>query len=311
VIALASAILLAATANASVKNTKVEVGEPVAITVKVAARPNAMVTLRPPPPSVPAYTVETGGSRMLPADGNGIVEFTFHVVPWEHGEVKILAGSVEIAGQGEVPTNPLTLTAVNPLGEKAADAKPKDIRGIRPFPAEPVAWPYFLASLIAGCAAAWFFLRSKKEPPKKAEPAPTPRPVRTDRTLADWIEAVRRIAENPPRDAAAMREAHFTIAEAVRRFVEERWEIPASKQTTEEFLSEIAASSRFRGGGMSILPVVLEACDRVKWAEDRVGPQDTLEVAKLALDFFQASRGALQRGLGAPPVVERAERGAS
>ena len=275
-----------------------EVGEPVAITVKVSARPNAMVTLRPPPPSIPAYTVEQGGARMLPADSNGIVEFVFHVTPWEHGEVKILAGSVDIAGQGEIQTNPLTLTATNPLGDKAADAKPKDIRGIRPFPEEPLAWPFLVGSVLAGVVAAYFFLRSKKEPPKKAEPVAPARPVRTDRSLADWIDAVRRIAENPPRDVAGTRDAHFTIAEAVRRFVEERWEIPASKQTTEEFLAEVASSTRFRGGGMSILPVVLEACDRVKWAENRVGPQDTLEVAKLALDFFQASRGAMQRGLG-------------
>src|SRR5207253_10342191 len=108
-----------------------------------------------------------------------------------------------------------------------------------------------------------------------------------------------------------IRAAHFTMAEAVRRFVEERWEIPASKQTTEEFLEEAAANDRFRGGGMSILPVVLEACDRVKWADDRVNAQDTLEVAKLALDFFAASRGAM-RGFGdrpAAPPAPRAEEG--
>lgn len=296
----ALAIILAANATASVKSTSVEVGEPVPVTVKVAARANATVTLRPPPPNIPAYTVQAGGARMLQSDPNGLVELTFTVVPWEHGEIRIPPASVEIAGQGEVQTNAITLQAANPLGPEAAKAKLKDIRDIRPFPEEPRAWPFLLASVLAGALAAYFLLKSRKAPEKPVLPVVLPR-RRTERSLAEWIDLVRKIAENPPRDAVATREAHFTIAEAVRRFVEERWDIPASKQTTEEFLQEAAAKDRFRGGGMSILPVVLEACDRVKWADDRVGAQGTLEVAKLALDFFAASRGAL-RGLGDEPA---------
>lgn len=293
----ALAIVLAATATASVKSPRVEVGEPVTVTVRVTARPNATVTLRPPPPSVPAYTVEAGSARMLQADPSGLVEFTFDILPWENGELRIAPALLDIAGQGQVQTNPLTLDARNPLGSDAAKAKAKDIRDIRPFPEEPLAWPFLLASVVAGALAAFFFLRSRKQPEKPAAPAPVVARPRPERSLAEWIDAVRRIAENPPRDPVKMRDAHFTIAEAVRRFVEERWEIPASKQTTEEFLAGVASSDRFRGGGMSILPVVLEACDRVKWADDVVAPQDTLEVAKLALDFFAASRGAM-RGFG-------------
>ena len=297
---LAGLLVLAATATASVKNPRVEVGEPVTVTVRVAARPNATVTLRPPPPSVPAYTIEAGSARMLQADPNGLVEFTFNVLPWENGELRIAPATVDIAGQGQVQTNPLTLDAKNPLGPDAGKAKPKDIRDIRPFPDEPLAWPFLLASVIAGALAAYFYVRSRRSPPAKIPEPPVVARPRPERSLAEWIDAVRSIAENPPRDPVEMREAHFTIAEAVRRFVEERWEIPASKQTTEEFLEGVAASDRFRGGGMSILPVVLEACDRVKWADDIVAPQDTLEVAKLALDFFAASRGAM-RGFGDSP----------
>lgn len=298
---LAGLIVLAATATASVRSPRVEVGEPVAVTVRVNARPNATVTLRPPPPNVPAFTVAAGTARMLQADANGLAELTYTIVPWENGEIRVGPAIVEIAGQGQVQTNPLTLDARNPLGEDAAKAKAKDIRDIRPFPEEPAAWPFLLASLVAGAIAAFFFLRSRKAPEKPAVAVPVVERPHPGRTLAEWIDQVRKIAENPPRDPASMRDAHFTIAEAVRRFVEERWEIPASKQTTEEFLEGVSRSDRFRGGGMSILPVVLEACDRVKWADDVVAPQDTLEVAKLALDFFAASRGAM-RGFGDRPL---------
>ena len=128
-------------------------------------------------------------------------------------------------------------------------------------------------------------------------------------TLGDAIDAVRRIAEKPPRDHAGIREAHFIVAEAVRRFVEERWEVPASRQTTEEFLSAVAARGdigRF-GPGTGMLPAILEACDRVKWAGDAVGPDDTAQLARTALELFAASRAAI-RGLGGPDAGLAVER---
>ena len=303
---IAGLVFLAATATATPSTARAEVGEPIAITVRVTARANATVTLKPPQPNIPVYTVDAGGLRMVQTDRNGQAELVYHIVAWEHGEFRVAPPVVDIAGQGFVQANALVLRAENPLGPDAADAKPKDIRDIRPFPPEPVTWPYLAGAILAGMLAAWFFVRSRNAPPEKkaAPPSPSARPRRPERTLADWMEAVRRIAEEPPRDPAGIREAHFTIAEAIRRFVEERWEVPASKRTTEEFLREVAGNPRFRGGGMSILPVVLEACDRVKWAHDRVAPQDTLEVARLALEFFAASRGAVSRGLGG----ERPER---
>ncbi|HVO29259.1 MAG TPA: hypothetical protein VMV18_00915, partial [bacterium] len=105
------------------------------------------------------------------------------------------------------------------------------------------------------------------------------------------------------------------------------WEVPASRQTTEEFLATIASRGATRpalvppvpsssiglggprlGQGLEMLPAVLEACDRVKWAGDAVGPDDTVQLAKTALEFFAASRAAIRgRGgseaaAGAPPV---------
>jgi hypothetical protein len=289
------ALLVAATAVMSVRSQKAEVGDPLAVTVKVAARPGAVCTIELPPSEPPAFTVEAGGQRLVQADAEGNATFTWRIVPWADGDTTIPPVTVEVGGIGSLRTEPVTIHAFNPLGADAKDQQPKDIRDIRPFPRRLPVWIFGALGFLAA-AFLWFAMRRRAPapPPKREVLQPVPPKVMT---LGEWIEAVRRIAESPPRDPAELRAAHFTIAEAVRRFVEERWEIPASKQTTEEFLEGIARSTTFRGGGMSILPVVLEACDRVKWAGESAGAQDTLEVARLALDFFAASRASI-RGLG-------------
>ncbi len=286
---------LAATASATVRTPKVEVGERVAIHVKVTARPGALVSIQPPNSQPPVFTVEAGGQRLVQADADGTAELTWHLVPWDAAPFVVPGARVEVNGISGLLSNPVKLEPFNPLGANAAAQQPKDVRDIRPFPvSDPLIWVW---ALIAGVFAGLAFLALRGEK-KKTEPAAPPLPVAPRReSLADAMERVKRIVDAPPTERAKIREAHFTIAEAVRRFVEERWEIPATRQTTEEFLRDVSQRSTYRGGGMSLLPVVLEACDRVKWSGEGAGPQDTLEVARLALDFFAASRGAV-RGLG-------------
>lgn len=309
-LAALSLLAAAASATASVRTTRVEAGEPVSVTVRVAARPNALVSIRPPASRPPSFTVEPGGQRLVQSDAEGIAVFTWELVPWEHGSITVPPTAIEVGGVRGLESNALALESFNPVGPDAAKAAPKDIRGIREFPTRPS----FLLMFIAGAVLAaigWFLLKPKAaDPPAPVSVARPRAPIPREDTLADAIERVRRIVEDPPHDARGIRDAHFVIAEAVRRFVEERWEVPATKQTTEEFLRAIARRGTFQGGGMSLLPVVLESCDRVKWAGDGAGRQDTLELARLALDFFAASRGSV-RGLGGGERSPSFERGAA
>jgi hypothetical protein len=321
---LAGAILFAATATASVRSPRVEVGDPVSITVKVVARPGALISLRTPDSHEPAFTVDAGGQRVVQADADGVAVFHYEVTAWgAGGETSIPPARVEIAGIGTVETNAVTIAPFNPLGAAAKDQAPKDIRDIKPFPVRFPDWAWIALGAMMGIGA-WMVLRPRKKKEARAPVAPVAL-APAQPSLLDAIDAVRRIADHPPRDRAGIRDAHFVVAEAVRRYVEERWEVPASRQTTEEFLAEVASrgtaggrvleprdgaamrvphASAGLGGprigiGLEMLPVVLEACDRVKWAGDSVGPDDTVQLAKTALEFFAASRGSM-RGLGAP-----------
>ena len=292
---IAALVLAALSATAMLNKQHVEVGEPALVVVKVLARPQAMCTVTTVPDSPPDWTVDAPGQRLVAADDAGECVVSYQITPWADGDLKLPPMQVDVSGVGAAQTNALVIHAVNPVGPDAKDAKEKEIRDILPFPSRPPLWPWVIAGF-AIAAGVWLAFRK----PRKAAPAPAvelPRAVIAKSTLPELLEAVKKIAENPPRERIAIRDAHFVIAEAVRRFVEEKWEIPASKQTTEEFLAGIAKRQSLRGGGLSILPVVLEACDRVKWAGESVTAQDTLEVAKLALDFFAASRSAV-RGLG-------------
>ncbi len=302
-----AAALFALTATASVRTTSVEVGEPVAVTVAVHARPGAIVTLRLPDPNLPALSVDDRGARMAQAGDDGEARFSFEVVPWVDREVTIPPATVEVGGIGSVRTNAVTLRPFNPAGTNAASAPVHDIRDIRPFPVRPSFLPWIVGGALLGLA--WILLRPKRAPAPVAG-LPQPEPVVADPgvPLAAWVERVRRIADDPPREPGPLREAHFVIAEAVRRFVEERWEIPATRQTTEEFLRDVAEKTAWGSRGLSaprgiaMLPAVLEACDSVKWGSARVDASDAVTLARRALELFAASRNALSPPAdGVPP----------
>ncbi|HVO30819.1 MAG TPA: BatD family protein, partial [bacterium] len=214
---IAAIAILAATASATVRVAKVEVGDPVPVTVKVTARPGSNVTIFPPRAEPGAFDVEESAPRLLQADATGIVSWTFDVVPWADGEITVPPMRVDVSGQGSVNSNAITLRGFNPLGAKAKDATPADIRDIREFPSAPPWWIFILAGAIVGGALLALSRRKPAAPPKRAKP----KKIVPVRTLADAIDDVRRIAEHPPRAPEEIREAHFVVAEAIRRFVEE------------------------------------------------------------------------------------------
>lgn len=62
-------------------------------------------------------------------------------------------------------------------------------------------------------------------------------------------------------------EFYVELTEIVRHFIEERFQIKATTQTTEEFLHEIATNPQFNEKTQSLISAFLESADRVKFSK--------------------------------------------
>jgi hypothetical protein len=139
-----------------------------------------------------------------------------------------------------------------------ATALTNDIRGIKaPLPI-PSGWDWVWWALAAAALAAlgvWAWrrwLRKKFEPP----PAPVVPPhVRAKRKL----QAALAYLQEP-------RLFCFHISEALRVYLEERFDLRAPERTTEEFLCELQGSHHLLPDQKQALGEFLQSCDLVKFA---------------------------------------------
>ncbi len=133
-----------------------------------------------------------------------------------------------------------------------------DIYGPLPLP-EPAVWPLYLAAVLGGVillALLVYYLKSRK---KKVSPRIAPHQT----ALAD-LRAARTYLDAEHSLLYAER-----ISEILRRYVEQRFAIHSTRQTTTEFLQSIRGG---QGSTPALLPhaeslqVCLEQCDLAKYA---------------------------------------------
>jgi hypothetical protein len=78
-------------------------------------------------------------------------------------------------------------------------------------------------------------------------------------------------------------------AEIVRRFVELRFAIPATRRTTQEFLKALAEDARIPRAGQNGLRLLLESCDRAKFARWAGESQEGAKAINLVEDFVRVT----------------------
>jgi hypothetical protein len=133
-----------------------------------------------------------------------------------------------------------------------------DIRPIRPpVPiANPWVWFWWglaLALVAAAAALGWWWRKKKRA---AAPPVPViPPHVRAKQKLA---EALLHLSD--PRAFC------IEVSDAVRWYLEERFDFRAPERTTEEFLFELQDTNRLTEPQKQSLGVFLESCDLVKFA---------------------------------------------
>ena len=169
-------------------------------------------------------------------------------------------------------------------GAALAEAE-EDIRDIRGPKAVPGSWvlPAVLAGVIviAICAyAVW--RRRHRETPRRS-------PTLSEQAL-QGLENTR-----PLMRPATAREFGIAASEVIRNYIEKRFQVIATQQTTEEFLQTLLQSSNETlARHRSLLEVFLQQCDFVKFAGASLAVTDMESL-------FQSARGFVLE-TGEPPA---------
>jgi hypothetical protein len=156
----------------------------------------------------------------------------------------------------------------------------RDITGIEqvpPAPATPL-WPYglALACVLTGglFLVGWKYLR-------KTQPPLEPPPEQWALAELDRIDS-----QNLP-EAGQVERYHTLTSGVIRNYLESRFHLPASRQTTPEFLQTMRASPLLPGPHQDVLRDFLEQCDLAKFARVHYSPQECRAVGQIARRLVQ------------------------
>jgi Domain of unknown function (DUF4381) len=134
-----------------------------------------------------------------------------------------------------------------------------------------------LAAPLTLAALAWG-LRFRRARPRRMLPP-------DQRALQD----LRRMEQTPDLDSAAF---HTTLSNVVRRYLAERFGLPATRQTTAEFLETVRRMGRLPPEEQALLRDLLERCDLAKFAPVGASAESCRETAFLAQGFVERTAGA-------------------
>jgi hypothetical protein len=167
------------------------------------------------------------------------------------------------------------------LAESAEDIR--DIRGPKTVPGSWVL-PALLAGAIVVALCAYAFWRRRRGGARRRSP-----------TLSE--QALERLEKaRPLMRPATAREFGIAASEAIRSYIEKRFDVVATQRTTEEFLQALLQNSNESlARHRALLAEFLQQCDFVKFAGASLAVADMESLFRSARDFVLET--------GAPPAA--------
>ena len=92
---------------------------------------------------------------------------------------------------------------------------------------------------------------------------------------------------------------HAPLSDVVRRYLAERYSLPAMWQTTAEFLATVDATGRLSAEQQTLVRDILERCDLAKFAPVGASPEECRETTALAQAFVEQTAAANLSGFSA------------
>jgi hypothetical protein len=221
--------------------------------------------------------------RTALSEGRERWEIAIRLDPAKDGDLELLPAALDYQEAGEdkhVEWEPIKIRITTTVASSDVKKEQRDITSIEELPAR-TSWLAYLPWLGLGVAAAglvagaWGLRRTLTGK------------VRT-LTAHEW--AAREIDRLEALDLPAIGELdryHTELGDIVRAYLEKRFQLPASHQTTAEFLETMKKSPQLSDGQRQQLRDFLERCDMAKFARAAPPPEECRAVAVAARSFIR------------------------
>jgi hypothetical protein len=167
----------------------------------------------------------------------------------------------------------LTATPATPAPDAIRDiAPPVDVF---PYPLWMVALAGLIALLLLGLLV-WVMVKWLRTRPPPPLPSPEAIALRELESLRSHVHDLDPYAFS------------FAVSDVLRTFISKaKFRLPATQQTSPEFLAAISGSSLFSEKDRTLLGRFLEKCDMIKFARIEATSADNTELVESALDFVR------------------------
>jgi hypothetical protein len=256
---------------------KVGAGDEQAVKAQVAALDSA-------PPGLGCKAV--GPVSRTTAGDRETWQLTLHLDPRKDGKVELHPAPLEYTeGPDAVPHrvewNPIPLVITSELASLDPKQELRDITPPEEPPPPPPSWLRWLpwagvAVALAGLVAGGWQLRRRFTTPA--------RPLTPHEWAARELDRIE--ALQLPR-AGELERYHTLLSDVVRVYLEQRFSLPASHQTTAEFLETMRRSPQLTPAQQGLLRDFLGRCDMAKFARAAPPPAECRAVAAMARGFVQ------------------------
>ena len=161
----------------------------------------------------------------------------------------------------------------------------RDITGIEKMEAPPPQSHWYLWAALAAVSLSGVLVVCRKVARRRRpEPAAPPPDL--------WARAeLHRLEALALPQAGEIDRYHTLLSNTVRRYLELRFRLPASQQTTPEFLKTLAGADLLNPAQQQILGAFLERCDLAKFARAGFSPDECQAAAQMARDLVEETTG--------------------
>ena len=195
----------------------------------------------------------------------------------------------------QVTTDPLAITIVSNLGEKAENATLKPIEGIIATQSRTLSyllWASGVLLLLLGTASGLIYWRRKRHILDIQAILEDPPHVKADREIDNLIAS-------GLFERGDVKAFYYIFSETIRRYMESIRRFPAAEMTTEE----IARAAQGNPSDQCILPLLKQA-DLVKFADSVPAPERKDQDILVARTYIQQTRPATEELQETPSLQE-------